>query len=143
MSEQQQNQNVEIVGMGVQLPTPIKAPREQVWAAMVDKMYNTENYLPVTNVKTTDIIPGRHMYREMVFMGQVLKENIYFDESSYEIRAAIVDADEIHINAYYPDTGIIEYWQENGKGERIPWDAPKTVVLEAMKKTKEVAETSK
>jgi hypothetical protein len=143
MSEQQQSEKVEMVGMGVQFPTPIKASREQVWAAMVDKMYNTEKYLPVTNVKTTDIIPGQHAYREMTLHGEVLKENIYFDEVHYKIRAAMVDEDNIHINMYYPDSGILEYWQENGKGERIPWDVPKSIVLEAMEKTKEVAETSK
>jgi hypothetical protein len=109
---------------------------------MVDKMYNTENYLPVTNVKTIDLVPGRHAYREMNFRGELLKENIYFNEALYEIRAALVDKDEIHINIYHPDSGILEYWQENGKGQRIPWDAPKADVLEAMKRTKEKAEAS-
>jgi hypothetical protein len=142
MSEQQQDQDVEIVGMGVQFPTPIKVPRKQIWAAMVDKMYNTENYLPVTNVKITDIVPGRHAYREMIFYGELLKENIYFNETLYEIRAALVDEDKIHINIYHPDTGILEYWQENSKGKRISWDAPKADVLQAMQKTKEKAEAS-
>jgi hypothetical protein len=143
MSEQHQNQNVETVGMGVQFPTPIKAPHERVWAVMVDKVYNTEKYLPVTNVKTTDIIPGKHVYREMLLNGRPKNENIYLDESHYEIRFDVVDEDSIHVNKYYPDTGILEYWQENGKGQRIPWNVPKTIVLEAMKKTKEAAEASK
>jgi len=143
MSGQQQNQNVEMIDMGVQSSIPIKAPNEQVWAAMLDKMYNTEKYLPVTNVKTTDIIPGRHAYREMHLDGKSLNENLYFDESRYEIRCVVDDEDSIHINKYHPDTGLLEYWQENRKGERIPWLVPKAPVLEAMKKTKEVAEAGK
>jgi hypothetical protein len=140
MSEQQQNQNVEIVGMGVYSLTPIKAPNEQVWKAMVDKIYNTEKYLPVTDVKITEIIPGRHVYREMRRREKQLKENIYLDESRYEIRALVVDEDSIHVNVYHPDTGLLEYWQENGKGERTSWPVSKAAALEAMKKTKEVAE---
>ena len=141
MSEQQHSKD-ETVGLGTQLPTPIHAPRERVWAAMVDKMYHTEKYLPVTNVKTKDIVTGRHAYREMLLQGKTVKENVYFDESRCEIRAEIIDADEIHLNWYNPDTGILEYWQENAKGERIPWDVPKAVVIKAMEKTKEVAEAA-
>jgi hypothetical protein len=123
MSEKPEKQNAEIVGMGVKYPTPIKAPRERVWAVMVDKVYNTGKYLPATDVKTTDIIPGRHVYREMKVQGRQMNENIYLDESRCEIRFDVVDEDAVHVNMYYPDTGIIEYWQ-------------------AMKKTKEIAEGS-
>jgi hypothetical protein len=140
MSEQHQND--ELVGMGVKYPTPIKAPTERVWAIMVDKMYNTTKYLPVTDVKTKDIVPGKEMYREMTFDGKVLKENIHFDESTCEIRCDMIDEDAVHINKYYADTGIIEYWQENKKGDRIPWPVPKAPVLKAMKQTKELAEGS-
>ena len=140
MTEQKSNASVDTVGMGVQLPTPIKASTERVWAAMVDKMYNTEKYLPVTNVKTTDIVPGRHALREMLLGGEPLNENIYFDEAKHDIRSAVIGKDEIHVNKYYPDTGILEYWQENAKGDRIPWSVPKAIVLKAMEKTREVAE---
>ena len=145
MSDEKQNQNVEIVGLGVQSPTPIQAPPERVWEAMIDKIYNTEKYLPVTNVKTKDIKPGQHVYRKMTFKhnGESIEENIYLDKSQYDVRFDVVGADEIHINHYYPDTGILEYWQENGKGERIPWNVPKGVALEAIEKTKEIAEASK
>jgi hypothetical protein len=137
------NQNMEIVGLGVQSPTPIQAPPERVWEAMIDKVYNTAKYLPVTDVKTKDIIPGKHVHREMTLLGKVIEENIYLDKLNYEIRFDVVGEDEIHINRYYPDTGILEYWQENGKGERIPWEAPKASALAAIEKTKEVAEASK
>ena len=136
------NPNVETVGLGVQSPVPIQAPVERVWELMVDKVYNTGKYLPVTDVKTNDIIPGQHVYREMSLNGNTIAENIYLDKSKYDIRFAVVGKDEIHINHYYPDTGILEYWQENSKGERIPWHAPKSFVLQAMAKTKELAEAS-
>jgi hypothetical protein len=142
MSNQEQNPNVEIVGLGVQSPIPIQAPAERVWEVMIDKVYNTGNYLPVTDVKTKDIIPGQHVYREMTLNGKIIKENIYLDKSHYEIRFAVVGEDQIHINHYYPDTGILEYWQENGKGERILWEAPKASGLAAIIKTKELAEAS-
>jgi hypothetical protein len=143
MSEQKQNEDVEMVDMGVRSSTPINASPERVWEAMVDKIYNTEKYLPVTNVKTTDIIPGQHVYREMAYGEQQLNENIYYDKSRYEIRFVVVDEDSVHINIYYPDTGLLEYWQENKKGERIPWHVPKAGVLKAMEMTKKVAEASK
>jgi hypothetical protein len=132
----------DIVGLGLRLPTPIRAPRERVWAAMVDKIYHTEKYLPVTDVKATDIKPGYHAYREMRLQGETLIENIYFDESRCEIRATFMDNDEIHFNVYNPDTGILEYWQENTKGERIPWRVSKAIVLKAMEATKHAAEAT-
>ena len=140
MTEQKSTSHGETVGLGVQLPTPIKAAPARVWAAMVDKMYNTEKYLPVTNVKTTDVIPGRHAVRDMLLGGQLLSENIYFDEVNYEIRSAVIGKDEIHVNKYDPETGVLEYWQENAKGDRILWPVPKAIVLKAMEMTKEVAE---
>jgi hypothetical protein len=109
---------------------------------MVDKMYNTEKYLPVTNVKTTDKIPGRHIYREMLFGEEQIDEDIYLDESRSEIRAYVIDQDEIHINIYYRDTGLLEYWEENRQGERIPWSIKKALVLKAMKQTKKIAEAN-
>lgn len=140
MSEQGQNQNSELVGLGVKSSNAIKAPNERVWAAMVDKVYNTGKYLPVTDVKTTDKVPGKHVYREMRLHGKSMNENIYLDQAHYEIKFHVVDKDEVHVNAYYPDTGLLEYWQENNKSERIPWNVPKSLVLSAMEKTKEIAE---
>ena len=142
MSEQKQNQTSELIGLGVKSSNPIKAPNERVWAVMVDKVYNTAKYLPVTNVKTTDIVPGKHVYREMSIFGKQMNENIYLDEAHYQIKFDVVDVDEVHVNAYYPDTGLLEYWQENGKGERIPWNVPKGGALSAMEKTKEYAEAN-
>ena len=133
-------QDSEIVGLGVKATNPIKASPERVWAAMVDKVYNTGTYLPVKDVKTTDKVPDKHVYREMSLNGHQMNENIYLDREHYIIRFAVVDKDEIHVNAYDPQTGLLEYWQENGKGERIPWNVPKKLVLGAMDKTKEIAE---
>lgn len=135
-------QNSETVGLGVKATNPIKAPVERVWAAMVDKVYNTSKYLPVTDVKTTDIVTGKHVYREMRLGDKALNENIFLDAEHFIIRFHVVDKDEIHVNAYDRDTGLLEYWQENSKGERIPWNAPKKLVLVAMEKTKEVAENN-
>ncbi len=67
MSTQQQDSNPEVVGLGVYAASPIKASNERVWEAMVDKIYHTDNYLPVTNVKTTVQVPGKHVYREMAY----------------------------------------------------------------------------
>ena len=133
-------QNSETVGLGLKATNPIKAAPERVWAAMVDKVYNTSKYLPVTDVKTTDIIPGQHVYREMRLNEKSMNENIYLDAEHYIIRFEVVDHDAVHVNAYDRETGLLEYYQENKKGERIPWNAPKKLVLAAMDKTKEIAE---
>jgi hypothetical protein len=76
----------------------------------------------------------------MLLGGEPLNENIYFDEANYDIRSAVIGKDEIHVNKYDTETGILEYWQENAKGERISWPVPKAIVLKAMEKTKEMAE---
>ena len=141
MSEQ--NQDDELISMGVKYPTPIKAPTERVWASMVYKMYNVAKFLPATDVKTKDVVPGKEMYREMTILGkQLLKENIHFDESTCKIRCEVIGEDKVHINKYYADTGIMEYWQENKKGDRIPWPDLKVYALKAMELTKELAERS-
>src|SRR5689334_21887624 len=98
MSEQQQQQHrddEDIVGLGVRSTSPIRAPRYRVWAAMVEKMYKPERYLPVTDVHTVERVPGRHLYQEMNLYGEQLKANIYFDEQRSEIRSYMVGRDEI------------------------------------------------
>lgn len=143
MSDQAGNKPSEIVGFGVQSTTPIKASPERVWKAMVDKMYNTSKYLPVTDVKITDKDHEKEVYREMTLNGKVLRENIYFDKSRFQIRVDLLDDDIVHFNVYDPDTGLLEYWEADKNGERRSWNAPKQVVLAAMQKTKEVAEAEK
>ncbi len=69
MTGQQSNQRTEIVVMGVQYPMPHTIPPEKIWAAMIQKIYQTEKFLPLTDVKITYIIPGRRIYREMVVRG--------------------------------------------------------------------------
>ncbi|CAF1327219.1 unnamed protein product [Adineta steineri] len=134
----------ETVGLGVRAPERINAPFERVWAVMVDKVYNTSKYLPVQDVKTEDRSPT-HVYREMAMCSQpdkIMKEDIYLDKDSGTIRFAVIGADEIHINKFHKnaDEQVLEYWMENSKGERIPWNAPKSFVLKAMKVTKDLAE---
>lgn len=134
------NQNIEIVDMGVKCEMPVTVPPEEIWAAMIQKVYQPEKFLPVTNVKITDVIPGRHAQREMVLMGHTIREEIYLHESCYKIRGVALDEDSVHINEYSPDTGILEYYQENGKGERTSWKVPKAFALMAMEKTKDLAQ---
>ncbi|CAF0810367.1 unnamed protein product [Adineta steineri] len=130
------------VGLGVRAPERINAPFDRVWAVMIDKMYNTSKYLPVHNVKTEDRSPT-HVYREMTIgSDKTIKEDIYLDKDNGTIRCNVIGADEIHFNKFHKNTDeqVLEYWMENSKGERIPWNAPKSVVLKAMKITKEMAE---
>ncbi|CAF0787012.1 unnamed protein product [Adineta ricciae] len=143
MSDQAANQSVGIAGFGVQSTTPIKASPERVWEAMVDKMYNTSKYLPVTDVKVTEKDHAKEIYREMTINGTVLRENIYFDKSRFQIRADLLDHDKVHFNVYNPDTGLLEYWEADKNGERVSWNVPKQVILNAMQKTKEAAEADK
>lgn len=97
---------------------------------IVDKVYHTSKYLSVTNVKTEDRALN-HVFREMVFDGEVFYHDIYLDKDKGEIRFEVVNK----------DTNEIEYYLENKKGERIPWNIPKEIVLKAMATTtKEQAE---
>jgi hypothetical protein len=140
MTDQQTNQKPELVGMGIQFQLPVTAPPEKVWAAMVLKIYEPEKFLPVTNVKVTEVIPGRHVQREMVLVGRTIREEIYLDESCYKIRGFAAGEDSAGINVYDPNTGILNYYKENVKGERIPWEIPKVFATMAMEKTKELVQ---
>jgi hypothetical protein len=63
-----------IVGMGYRSPYTVSIPYDYIWAAMVDKVYNTSNYLPVKDVKTIDRSPT-HVYREMKAGDKQLNED--------------------------------------------------------------------
>jgi len=134
----------EIVGLGVRAPDKINAPYEKIWSTMVDKVYHPDKFLPVTNVKTEDRAPN-HVYREMNMekAGTVI-EDIYLDKDKGEIRFVAQDKDEVHVNKFHKDADkeYLEYWEENKQGERVSWHAPKSLVLKAMKLTKDTAEQS-
>jgi len=134
------SQEGDFVNMGVQYQLPLTIPAENVWAAMIQKIYHPEKFLPVNDVQTIDIVSGRHIYRKMNFLGFIMKEDVYLDPANYKIRFEVIDDDAVHINIYHPDTGVAEYYQENKKGERIIWPVPKTMVFHAMSQTKEMAE---
>ena len=131
--------NENVVGMGFRSPYTVTLPYDSIWAAMVDKVYNTGAYLPVTDVKTTNRSPT-HVYREMKLGQKQLDEDIYLDKDNGEIKFAIVDADEVHVNKFHRDQQVFEYYNENKKGERIPWNAPQALVLRAMDETVKTAE---
>jgi len=133
-------QNMDLVDMGVQYQLPLTIPPENVWEVMVEKIYHPEKFLPVNDVKTIDIIPGEHVYREMNVSGFILKEDVYLDPENYTIRFVEVDDDAVHFNKYHPHTAVIDYFQENKKGERIAWRIPRTIILHAMLQTREMAE---
>ncbi len=44
------------------------------------------------------------LIEKCLLMEKLLSENIYFERSRFQIRAAIIDANEIHFNLYHPDT---------------------------------------
>ena len=129
----------DIVGLGTRLPSVINAPFDRIWSVMVDKIYHTSNYLPVTNVKTQDRAPN-HVFRDMVFNGEVFLHDIYLDKDKGEIRFEVVDKDEVQVNKFSKNTNEIEYYLENKKRKRIPWNIPKETVLKAMAITKERTE---
>lgn len=47
---------------------------------MVDKVYQTSKYLPVINVKTENRALN-HVFREIVFDGEVFYHDIYLDKN--------------------------------------------------------------
>ncbi|CAF1449340.1 unnamed protein product [Adineta ricciae] len=126
--------NENLVGMGYRSPYTVSLPYDSIWAAMVDKVYNTSDYLPVTDVKTIDRSPT-HVYREMKAGNKQLNEDIYLDKEKGEIKFFVIDADEVHVNKFHKDEQVFEYYNENKKGERIPWNAPQAIVLKAMDQT--------
>ena len=123
-----------LVGMGYQSPYTVSESYDSIWAAMVDKVYNTSDYLPVKDVKTIDRSPT-HVYREMKAGDKQLNEEIYLDKEKGEIKFVLVDLDEVHVNKFHKDKQVFEYYNENKKGERIPWNVPQSIVLKAMDQT--------
>ena len=135
------------VGLGYRSPFTIDAPFERVWAAMVDKVYHTAKYLPVINVKIEE--HPTYIYREMTLVspsakekfdeGRLYRQNIYLDKDNAEIRFVTLDRDETHVNKFYKDEKVLEYYTMNNKGERQNWMAPRSYVHRAMVATRDEA----
>ncbi|CAF3403097.1 unnamed protein product, partial [Rotaria sp. Silwood2] len=114
-----------LVGMGFRSPYTVSLPFDSIWAAMVDKVYNTAKYLPVKDVKTIDRSPT-HVYREMKMNDKQVAEDIYLDKKKGEIKFAVIDKDEVHVNKFHNEEQVFEYYNENKKDERIPWNVPQS-----------------
>lgn len=128
-----------LVGMGFQSPYTVSIPYDYIWVAMVDKVYNTSDYLPVTDVKTIDRSPT-HVFRGMKLGDKQIDEEIYLDKENGEIKFVLIDVDEVHVNKFHKDKQLFEYYNENKKGERIPWNVSQSIVLKAMDQTVKKAE---
>ena len=136
-----------VVGFGYRSPFVIDAPFERVWAAMVDKVYNTSKYLPVVDVKTED--HSTYVYREMTIPGKksdedqvhgrTYKQKIYLDKENAEIRFLTIDMDEMHVHKFHKTEKVLEYYLANKKGDRQYWNALQQWVHDAMLTTQDMA----
>jgi len=76
----------------------------------------------------------------MVVRRFTLKDNNYFDESCCKIRSITPGEENVRINIYRTNTRILQYYQENQKGERTSWKAPKAFAIKLIKQTQNTAE---
>uniref|UniRef100_A0A7S2AAN9 Uncharacterized protein n=1 Tax=Trieres chinensis TaxID=1514140 RepID=A0A7S2AAN9_TRICV len=143
----------ESVGLGY-CSDPIRdADPRKLWKHMRTKISRPQVFLPVTDVEAlyVDGDGGGYTRRTMTFVGPgpmnglVIKENIYAEESTGEIRFVVLDDDgketdvEI-VNALLDHPTRIEYYRRAvGTRERLEWPAPKASAVGAIKKTVELA----
>jgi hypothetical protein len=104
--------------------------REAIWARCVEKMKNTTEYLPVTDLKVKENEDGS-IWRSMSFNGKVIDEDIYFDEPNGLITCYCLDdqgkrTPMVHYNKLIQDgdTFRLEYWAEDtSNGTKTPLKA--------------------
>ncbi|UJR13056.1 hypothetical protein I4U23_000082 [Adineta vaga] len=128
------------VGLGYSSPYTITAPFDRVWAAMLDKVYHAEKYCPrwVKGVKAEDRSPT-HIYREIDIHGELRHEDVFLDKDNGEMRFVDVENDEVRVNKFHKDEKVLEFWLENKKGQRIPWDNLQDEILLLMNSTRDFA----
>ncbi|UJR13021.1 hypothetical protein I4U23_000048 [Adineta vaga] len=128
------------VGLGFRSPFAITAPFDRVWAAMLDKVYHADKYCPqfVKGLKTEDRSPT-HVHREIDIHDQIRHEDVFLDEENGEMRFVDVDEDEVRVNKFHKNEQILEFWLENKKGKRIPWNNFQDEILLLMNSTRDFA----
>ena len=127
----------ESVGLGYCSEKIENCSEESLWTAMLSKIENVSDFLPVLDVVCEKRERGECVWRTMKFNGpgplngKVIVEHIYADASAGEIRFVNLDADgketdtEV-VNVMLRDPLKIEYYQRSvASKERLAWMAPK------------------
>jgi len=115
-----------------------------------EKVLAPQFFLPVEDVVTRPSDDGRGTYREMTLNHngneRRIIENIYCDESIFEVKFCVVDDPTEHVNIITADetTGLrrLEFYLRNKETkERAHWHAPKVVGQGGIAKVLEKART--
>jgi len=137
----------ETAGLGVSLQIEDTLSDTRVFAVLKEKITTPQLFSPVSNVTTRVSDDGLGVYREMTKEEDRLKENIYTNEAKKELVFKLVGEETEHVNALVVDakTGLryLEFYARDGKTmNRIPWEAPRPMVLGGVQKVLEKARLS-
>ncbi len=135
----------ELAGLGKGLEIPDDISNEKVWQVLLIKIQQPSLFLPVTDVVTRPSDDGAGTYREMSMGPNRITENIYTDESIYEVNFSVANDENDHVNIILTDaTGkrTLEFYKRNSTTkERVPWTVPAHVALGGITKVLEMART--
>lgn len=136
----------ELAGMGIKMEIPEDIPTENVWKVLLIKIKQPDLFLPVTDVVTRPSDDGRGTYREMSMGANRIIENIYTDESIYEVNFSVENDETDHVNIILtdPTTGkrTLEFYKRNSATkERVFWAGPAAIGLGGIRKVLDMART--
>ena len=136
----------EQVGFGFLMEVPGDVSTEKLWEVMLTKIKQPELFLPVTDVVWRPTDDGRAIYREMSMGPHRMIEDIFSDNSKFEVIFVVTNASEMedHINVINIDatTGVrsLEFYKRHSETkERTWWAPPKKMVEVAMNKMFDMA----
>ena len=140
MSEAQE----ELAGMGVGMEIPENISSEKIWQILLIKITQPNLFLPVTDVISRPGDDGRSTYREMSMGPNRIIENIYTDESIFEVNFDVVTDDTEIVNVILTDTATgkrtLEFYKRSSSTkERLHWAVPAKIGRAACDKIFEMA----
>ena len=142
MSEVQE----EVMGLGAASVIPEDVTTEQVWKALIIKITQPNLFLPVSDVFTRPSDDGKGTYREMSLGPNRIFENIYSNESTWEVKF-VVEGDVIeHVNIIHTDSNTgertLEFYKRHSlSGQKVHWDVPRKVGLGGIAKVLDMAKS--
>lgn len=133
------------VGLGIAMPIPDDITSEQVWKALLIKIKQPDLFLPVSEVVTRPSDDGVGTYREMSMGNTRIIENIYTNESIFEVNFSVISDPTDHVNVILTDPAgrrTLEFYKRNTESkERVHWTVPATVAMGGINKVLEMART--
>ena len=137
---------IEEAGLGAAKEIPEDVSNEKVWQALLIKIKQPNLFLPVSDIVTRPSDDAIGTYREMSLGPRRIIENIYTDDSIFEVKFVVTNDPTEHVNIIHTDASTGKrtlefYLRDKTTKERLLWHVPKHVALGGIQKVIEMAAT--